>query len=117
MMTIIQILSLIYVGFTASRAILRAKDKKISFTELLFWLTIWLGLIFVVFFPSITSYVADIFGIGRGIDFIIYVSIGILFYLCFRLYVKLDETQNQITLLVRELTLKEKVNGKKKKNI
>jgi len=102
-MILIQILTLIFILFVVSRTLLRAKDKKISIGELFFWLAIWFGLSFVVFFPGITSQVADLLGIGRGADVITYVSIGILFYLIFRLYVKLEDTERKITLLVREL--------------
>ncbi len=108
MITIIQIMALVFVTFTASRAILRRIDKKISFGELVFWLAIWSGLIFVVFFPDYTSFIANLIGIGRGIDVIIYTSIGLLFYLIFRLYVKLEETDRQITQLIREIALIEK---------
>ena len=108
MPTLIQIIAVIFGTFAVSRALLRAKDKKISLGELLFWLTIWSGLVFVVFFPSITGLVADVVGIGRGIDVIIYASIGLLFYLIFRLYVKLEETQQDLTKIVRELAIMNK---------
>jgi len=108
MITPLQILSLVFVFFVASRAILRAKDRKISIGELGFWLCIWLGLIVVVFFPELTSKLASFIGVGRGADVILYVSIAMLFYLIFRLYVKLDETQRQITLVVREIAQRKK---------
>jgi small membrane protein len=108
MITPVQIIAFIFVTFAASRAILRAKDKKITLIELLFWLGIWGGLIVVVFFPGLTSYVADLVGIGRGIDVIIYTSIGLLFYMIFRLYVKFEESEREITRLVREIALMKK---------
>jgi small membrane protein len=111
MITLIQIMAVGFVTFAMSRAILRAKDKKISTIELFFWLAIWGGLIIVVFFPGITSVIADIVGIGRGIDVIVYTSIGLLFYLIFRLYVKLEEVEREITLVIRDNAL----HGKKKK--
>ena len=98
-----QVLTLIFVIFVVSRTILRAKDKKISVGELFFWLAVWFGLSFVVFFPKFTSQIALLLGIGRGADVITYVSIGVLFYLIFRLYVKLEDTERKITLLVRDL--------------
>jgi len=108
MLTIIHIIAVIFVTFAASRALLRAKDKKISIGELLFWLAVWSGLIIVVFFPGFISYIAQIVGIGRGIDVIIYTSIGLLFYLIFRLYVKLEEMDHNITKVVREISLQKK---------
>ena len=98
-----QILTLIFVLFVVSRTILRAKDKKISIGELFFWLAVWFGLSFVVFFPAFIGKLAVLLGIGRGADVITYVSIGVLFYLIFRLYVKLEDTERKITLVVRDL--------------
>ena len=108
MITAIQLLALVFVGFAASRVILRAKDKKISITELFFWLAVWTVLILVVFFPGLTSPAADFIGVGRGNDVIIYVSIGLLFYLMFRLYVKIEEIQQDITQVVRMTAINEK---------
>ncbi len=113
MITPVQIIALIFVTFAASRAILRAKDKKITFGELIFWLGIWSGLVFVVFFPDVTTRIAKLVGIGRGIDVIVYISISLLFYLIFRLYVKIEETESEITKLVREISLMDKKKKKK----
>lgn len=107
-MAIIQVFAVLFISFAASRAVLRAKDKSISIGELFFWLAIWGGLIFVVFFPEYTNILADLVGIGRGVDVIIYTSITLLFYLIFRMYVKIEESEAKITRLVRELAIREK---------
>ena len=106
---------MLFISFAASRAILRAKDRKIGAGELFFWLAVWGGLIIVVFFPAFTSYIAEYVGIGRGIDVIIYTSIGLMFYLIFRLYVKLEELNAQITHLTREIAISEKIKKIKRK--
>ena len=113
MFSLLQWLALAFITFAVSRALLRAKDRKISYAELVFWLGIWGVLVVVVFFPEITSYFAKIVGIGRGIDVIIYISIGLLFYLVFRIYVKMEETESSVTTLVRELSILEKTKKKK----
>lgn len=116
MNALIQVLALAFAIFAVSRAVLRARDKKISIAELVFWITVWLALILVVMFPYLTNYLARVMGIGRGIDVVVYLSIGLLFYLIFRLYVKIEETQKSITLLVREIAIYKKENKKNKKN-
>ncbi|MBU1854341.1 MAG: DUF2304 domain-containing protein, partial [Nanoarchaeota archaeon] len=52
------------------------------------------------------------FGIGRPIDVVIYASIIVLFYLIFRMYVKIESMEQNITKVVREVTIN---NPKKKK--
>jgi small membrane protein len=110
---ILEIVASIFIVFAVSRVILRMKDHKLTFAELFFWLSVWACMIVVVFFPQVTEFFASLLGIGRGIDVIIYVSIALLFYLVFRLYIKIVELEREITLLVRELSLK---NGKGRKN-
>ena len=98
-------MSLGFVSFVGSRAVLRAMDKKISIGELLFWLGVWSALVFVVFFPDFTTKMANLVGIGRGIDIFIYTGIAVLFYMIFRLYIKLDDTEREITKVVREISM------------
>jgi len=105
-MTIIQLFAFLFLSFAVSRAVLRAKDRSIGLGELFFWLAIWGGLFFVVFFPSITSHIARFVGIGRGIDVIVYTSIGLLFYMIFRMYVKIEELEMQLTKIVRDISIR-----------
>ena len=108
MVSVIQIMASIFSLFALSRVILRAKDKKITNNELIFWLGIWISFIVIVLFPDIMSYIAIKLGISRGTDVILYGSVGVLFYLIFRLYVKIEETEREITTLVREKALEKK---------
>jgi hypothetical protein len=103
--TIIQVLAIVFFTFALSRALLRARDRKISLAELIFWCTVWGGLIFVVFFPTFVTRVANAVGIGRGVDIIIYGSIALMFYMIFRLYVRLEETERELTRVIREIAI------------
>jgi len=74
---------------------------------------IWASLMLTAFFPDIITRMANLVGIGRGVDVIIYMSIGTLFYMMFRLYIKLEETQQQLTIVVRELAYIKKGRSKR----
>ena len=102
MLSLIQIVVIIFVIFALSRAFLRFKDKKISNMEFIFWLLLWIAVLTVVFKPEITNIFANYLGIERGIDVVIYLSILVLFYLMFRLYVKIDVMEKNITKVVRK---------------
>jgi len=56
---------------------------------------------------------AEIIGLRRGVDVVIYSSIGILFYMLFRLYIKFEEREQEITKVVREIALLKKKNRKR----
>jgi len=76
--------------------------------EFIFWSTVWGGAIIVAAFPESISIIAQKTGIGKAVDFIMYATIITLFYLQFRLYVKVEKQQQDITLLVRKISLKKK---------
>lgn len=98
-MTLIRILTIIFVAFAGSRAILRFRDKAISIGELTLWSTIWTIILLIVFRPDIADQTATIFGIQRGTDVMFFSAIVLMFYLIFRLYVKLDILDRHITEL------------------
>ena len=104
--------------FALSRAYLRYRDGKLSGKELLFWTGIWVAVLVVAFHPEITTKLSRYFGIGRGIDLVIYSSIILIFYLLFRIYVKLETLEQDFTKTVRELAFinAEKEHEKEKKS-
>jgi hypothetical protein len=108
MISILQAIVTLFIIFALSRAIFRFKDKQISPLELVFWCLLWIAAGVVLFIPQVTNPIARVLDIGRGIDVAVYLSIVLLFYLVFRLYVKLDIQNQNITKLVREVAIKKK---------
>jgi len=100
--------------FAVSRAFLRFKDRKVSSQGLIFWIVLWSLAVVFAFAPHGVSYIADLIGIQRGTDFVVYLSIILLFYMIFRIYVRFESFEQDITKLTREITLKgaKKGNGK-----
>jgi len=105
---ILEFIGIIFAAFALSRVFLRYRDKSITITELIFWSLVWIGVAAVALFPNIFTTLSKIAGIGRGVDILLYSGMIILFYLMFRLYVKIDGQQKDITKLVRELALQKK---------
>lgn len=109
----LQIIVLVFALFALSRSLLRWKDKAITNQEFLFWTLLWAAVIIVALAPGLTYFIAAPLGIKRGIDIAVYVGVMLLFYLIFRLYVKTEKTNQEITQLVRALA-KEKQHKNKK---
>ncbi len=84
----------------------KLRNKKINLGEFIFWSALWLGLLIFGLFPQIPGFLSNFLGIGRAVDMIIYASVFILFFLMFKLYVKLEEQKRELTSLVRELAIK-----------
>lgn len=112
MFGLIQIIVAIIVLFAISRAVLRLKDRKISLAAFIFWSFVWTAVLIIALIPGSAEFITGTFGVKRGIDFLVYLSIILLFYLIFRAYVQLGNISQQITKLTRELAIR---GGKRKK--
>ena len=62
----------------------------------------------VAFVPDLTTTIAQSLGIEQGMSLIAGFSIITLFYLLFRLYVKVENTEQRLTRIVRELAYEKK---------
>lgn len=52
--------------------------------------------------PSWTSILANMVGVGRGVDLVIYLAIVLLGYICLMLYSQLRQVRAQVTILARD---------------
>ena len=105
---IIQIIVVLFILFAVSRVFLRFKEKSITLGEFFVWTFIWLAIGVVVLLPHTASLIAHFLGVGRGADAIIYLSLIVLFYGLFRIYVKLEFIEHEITQVVRKIALNNK---------
>ena len=100
-MMLLKILATIFILFALSRVFIRLKQKEMRPGEAIFWSIIWILVLVALYLPEhLISSLGTVFGIQRGIDFLVYISIIFLFYMVFRTYASLDKMQQQITSLV-----------------
>ena len=104
----LKLISIAFLLFAITRVWLRFRDGSIGMFGAFGWGGLWLVISGVVWLPNLTDRIAHVIGIGRGADAIVYASIIILFYAVFRLYIKAEFNQHQITNLVRAIALKNK---------
>ena len=86
----------------------RFRAKEMTAIPLFFWLVFWFVAGAVVWQPNLSTEVANRLGVGRGSDLVLYISVAVLFYLIFRLTVRLEKMEKNITKIVREITLNKK---------
>lgn len=84
---------------------LRFRESKMSLGMLLIWSLIWIVLIILSIFPTATGFFAGLTGIGRGLDVILILGLIGCFYLIFRIYSMLENIEQEITHLTREMAL------------
>ena len=72
----------------------------------IFWLIFWLlSAGAVIFLKWIDKLVANLGFSGSGIEVLLYLGVVILFYFIFRLRLKLEKIEQDITKIVREISL------------
>lgn len=86
----------------------RVSQNKSSLYYIL-WIILWFIIIIFAFVPDLSNSLAKLFGIARGLDFLVIVAIIFMFYLIFKLYVKIDRIQQDMTAIVREIALKNEI--------
>lgn len=106
MLIIFQILFLLFVLFAIVSVIKKKKEGLLGPKGLIFWLVFWFLAIFVVLWPDSTFVLSNYFGISRGADLVVYVSLALIFFILFRLHIKLESVGRDITKVVRDKALK-----------
>jgi small membrane protein len=86
---------------TLSAAYRGSVRKRIAFM----WLTIWTIGAVAIIWPRSTVLIARSFGIGRGADLLLYVSVLLMLVGFFYVYGRFRRLDRQITLLVRRLAI------------
>jgi len=105
----IQIITTIVVLFLLTRVGSKLKRKEITFKEALFWGVLWFAVGIVVLYPQIADKAASYFGLqtATGIDLVVYLAVGLAFYLIFRLFVHIERIERDITKVIRHIALKD----------
>ena len=100
---LIQYILLAIILFILIQTVNKFRVKIISLREFLFWLIIWIVAGTIVILPHITTFLAEHLGIGRGADLVLYVSLILVFYLIFRLFVRQEKLERNISKIVEEV--------------
>ena len=85
----------------------KKKDSLLSTAGMLFWVVFWLLAVVLVLWPNSTVAVANYLGIGRGADLVLYVSLVVIFFILFKLHVKIESIGRDVTKVVRKESLKD----------
>ncbi len=79
----------------------------LSRSGVIVWVGLWVAVGALVWIPQVINYIANILGVGRGADAILYISIVVLFYLLFRLHGRFENLEHQLSELVTKIALKD----------
>ena len=99
-----QIFSLILAAITVSKSYVDFRARRESLQMFVLWTLTWTTIVVVALFPSIVD-VLLVRGGQAGIGRFLGMALVFMFFLIYRVYVKLERLEQQITTLVQEIAL------------
>lgn len=103
-----QIVAIVIIALIIWRVARRFYRKEITAKSFIVWLVFWLvALVVVIFLRQIDFLAARIGIIASGIELVVYLAVVIAFYLIFRIFVRIDKMEKNITKAVRAMAIKE----------
>lgn len=104
-----QYLALVIIFLFITRLFWQKKKKHISANEFTFWLVFWvLSALAIASLKWLDALVKALGFSGKGIDVLLYLGVVILIYLIFRIRLRMERMEQDITKLVRDISLMNK---------
>ncbi|ASJ01075.1 DUF2304 domain-containing protein [Thermococcus gorgonarius] len=112
-----QFIAILVLAYLLFRVYRDYSAGRIDWQGVLSWgLVIGVFIIIALFPLRISTEIKDLLGLGRGLDALFVVSIGLLFLLLFELYAKIDRVEREITELTRKVGIElEEINERLEK--
>ncbi len=113
---LIQLLAILFCLFAIWRVVAKFRRQELKPAEFAMWFIFWLavGVAFVT--PESLTRLANLLGIGRGTDLVLYVAVVVVFYLMFRIFVRLEKMEHEITKVVRCKSIEEAKTSSKRQD-
>lgn len=106
-MNLFQLITVPLVITLFARSIFKLVQGKQPRAIVLLGAGIWLAAAIAILQPELTIQIAQIMGIGRGADLILYLLVISFIVLCFYFYNKLRKIESDITEIVRQLAIQD----------
>jgi len=90
--------------------------REFEWGDFLFWESLLVVMLLIAIFPiEIAVAIKQLLGLGRGLDALFVVGIGLSYLLILKVYVAVDRTEREITELTRKVAIElEEINEKLK---
>lgn len=95
----IQVILLTGIGFISLLFVRKTRSR--GFNIVLLAAAAVAAIIFILW-PDVTSKIARVLGVGRGADFIFYISIMVFWYIVIHLFARIRKLEQMITELIRK---------------
>ena len=102
-----RVFSIVLALIAISKSYVDFKGRKESVQMFLLWTLIWIGIVIVAMFPDMIATLVSAGGGSVGIGTFLGMVIVFLFFLVYRMYVRMEGIQQKLALVVRELALRD----------
>ncbi|BAA30698.1 DUF2304 domain-containing protein [Pyrococcus horikoshii] len=103
----IQYIAIIVILTLMIYAFFRHKKGKLELSDLITWEAFFIVLLIIALAPlRISIEIKRIFGLGRGLDALFVLTIGLTYILLFKLYLDIDKIEREITELNRKISIR-----------
>lgn len=101
-----RIFSIVLALIAISKSYVDFKGRKESVQMFLLWTLIWIGIVIVAMFPDMVATLVTAGGGRVGIGSFLGLVIVFLFFLVYRMYVKMEAMQQKLAVVVQEIALR-----------
>lgn len=108
-MNLFQTLALIAIAALFVLTLVAAVRGWATRRDALLWALLWLVAGVTIMWPGVTKVIANALGIGRGADLVLYCAVVVMMLGFLMVYVRLRRIRREMTLLVRELAIRDAV--------
>lgn len=110
-MSTFQVVAVAVVGGLLVRDLFHWSRSPAGLTARLVRVAVWLGAAVAIVVPGLVQAAAELLGIGRGADVVLYVSVLAFVWAAFYLYARCLRLEREITALTRHLAIRDAVRG------
>lgn len=104
-----QILAIIIIFFFLLRLVFQKKKKQISANEFILWFIFWIfSGTAIILLKKIDLLAAYLGFSSSGINILLYIGFLIILYMLFKMQIKIEKQDRNITKIIREIALKDK---------
>src|SRR6266516_4660295 len=103
-----KIFAVLLAAIAISKSYVGVRSRAESFQVFIFWTLTWTAIVIVALFPAIVDIFIASFGEKRaGLGSFFGMALVFLYFLVYRIYMRLDRMEQQLVKIVQELSLRD----------
>lgn len=107
MIVIAQVLSVFFAALVITKSYADLKRGRENIVMFLFWTSAWIVILGIAIYPDVVNIMIEKFGGQRtGMGTIFGLSLTVLFFIMYRIYIKTDRVEKTLHKLVSDLSIK-----------